>query len=99
MFHAIQNLDRNKDTAKEKSDKGNSAVIVDRPDYLHKMEKLLNKVQKSEKINLKNDGIFSFPVNQEKQLNNVFQNSFVPNSIFEETRRSPRQEQLRLGQI
>ena len=48
----------------QKSDTGNSVVTVDKTDYLDKMENLLNNTCKSEKNNLKNDGILSFAVNQ-----------------------------------
>ena len=56
------------------------------------MENLLNKVHKFEKINLKNDGILGFPANLEKQV-------FVPNSKFEETRRSLRPVESRPGMM
>ena len=34
-------------------------MVVDKTDYLDKMENLLNDTQKFEKINLKNDGILT----------------------------------------
>ena len=43
-----------------KSDKSNSVVVVDKADYLDKMENLLNDRRKFKKINLKNDGILNF---------------------------------------
>ena len=55
-FLALQNLHKNKILVIQKSDKGNSVVVVDKADYLDKMENLLNDTQKFEKINLKNDG-------------------------------------------
>ena len=42
-------------------------MVVDKADYLDKMENLLNDTQKFEKNNLKNDGILNFAINQEKQ--------------------------------
>ena len=41
-FLALQNLRRNKDIVIKKSDKGNPVVIVDKTEYLDKMESLLN---------------------------------------------------------
>ena len=41
-------------------------VIVDKVDYFDKKENLLNDTRKSEKINLKNDGILNFAVNKQK---------------------------------
>ena len=49
-------------------------VIVDKADYLNKMENLLNDTWKFEKINLKNDGISNFAVNQEKRVDNILKN-------------------------
>ena len=66
-FLALQNLRKNKNIVIQKSDKGNSIVVVDKADYLDKMENLLNDTQKFEKNNLKNDGILNFAINQEKQ--------------------------------
>ena len=37
-FIALQNLSKNKDLIMQKSDKGNSTVIVQRQDYLMKMK-------------------------------------------------------------
>ena len=51
----------------EKSDEGNSVVVVDKADYLDKMENLLNDTGIFEKKkNLKNDEILNFAINQEK---------------------------------
>ena len=59
-FLALQNLHKNKNIVIQKSDKGNSVVVVDKADYLDKMDNLLNDTRKFEKINLKNDGILNF---------------------------------------
>ena len=48
------------------------------------MDNLLNNTRKFEKINLKNDGILNFAINQEKHVDNIV----ASNSISEETRRS-----------
>ena len=72
----------------QKSDKGNSVVIVDKADYLDKMENFLNDTRKFEKIILKNGGILNFAANQEKHVDNTFKNLVASNSISEDTRRS-----------
>ena len=41
-FTALQNLSKNKDLIIQKSDKGNSVVIVQRQDYLEKMNEILS---------------------------------------------------------
>ena len=55
-FHALQNLRKNKNIVIRNSEKGNFVVIVDKTNYLEKMENL-NDTCEFEKINLKNDGI------------------------------------------
>ena len=56
-------------------------------DYI-KIENLLNDTRKFEKINLKNDGILNFAINQEKRVENILKKLVASNSISEETRRS-----------
>ena len=85
-FLALQNLCKNKNVVIQKSDKGNSVVAVDKADYLDKMDNLLNDTRKFEKINLKNDGILNFAINQEKHVDNIFKKLVASNSISEETR-------------
>ena len=63
-------------------------MVVDKTDYLDKMDNLLNDTQKFEKINLKNDGILNFAINQEKRVDNILKKLVASNSIPEETRRS-----------
>ena len=52
------------------------------------MYNLLNDTRKFEKINLKNDGILNFAINQEKRIDNILKKLVASNSISEETRRS-----------
>ena len=86
-FLILQDLRENKNIVIQKSDKGNSVMTVDKG-YLDKMENLLNDKRKFEKINLKNDGILNFAVNQEKRVDNIFKKLVAANSISEETRKS-----------
>ena len=74
-FLALKNLRKNKNIVIQKSDKSNSFVVVDKADYLDKMGNLLKRTQKFKKINLKNDGILNFAVNQEKRVDNILKNS------------------------
>ena len=82
---ALQNLRKKKNIVIQKSDKGNSVVVVDKAYYLDKIEKLLNDKRKFEKINLKNDGILNFAISQEKLVDNILKNLVASNSISEET--------------
>ena len=43
-FTALQNLSKNKDLIILESDKGNSVVIVQKQDYLEKMNDILSKL-------------------------------------------------------
>ena len=63
-------------------------MVVDKADYLDKMENLLNDTRKFENINLKNDGILNFVINQEKRVDNILKKLVASNSISEKTRRS-----------
>ena len=58
-------------------------MIVDETDYSYKIENILNDTREFEKINLKNDGILNFAVNQEKRVNNILKKLVVSNSISE----------------
>ena len=57
-FDALKNL-RNKQIVIEKSDKGNSIVVVDRDKYNEKMENILSDQSKSQKIALKDDNFLN----------------------------------------
>ena len=63
----------------QKSDKGNSVMIVDKADYLDKMENLLNHTRKFETIYLKKDEILNFAINQEKHVDNIFKKLLASN--------------------
>ena len=54
-FTALQNLSKNKDLIIQKSDKGNSVVIVQKQDYLEKMNDILSDQKKFSKVRLKDD--------------------------------------------
>ena len=43
----------------QKSDKGNSVVIVDKDTYIKRMENLLSDQRKFEKVTLKNDAFLT----------------------------------------
>ena len=87
-FLALQNLRKNKNIVIQKSDQGNSIVIADKPNYLDKMENLLNDTRKFGNINLKNYEILNFAFNQEKHVDNILKELVASNSTSEETRRS-----------
>ena len=67
-FTALQNLSKNKDLIIQKSDKGNSVVIVQRQDYLRKMNDILSDKKKFSKVSLKDDILLNFVIRQEKHV-------------------------------
>ena len=71
-FIALQNLSKNKDLIIQKSDKGNSVVIVPRQDYLNKMNDILIDQEKFSKLrSLKDNTSWNFAINQEKHVDKV----------------------------
>ena len=70
-FTALQNLSKNKDLIIQKSDKGNSVVIVQRQDYLEKMNEILSDQKKFSKVSWKDDTLLKFAINQGKQFDKV----------------------------
>ena len=84
---ALTNLSKNKDIVIQKSDKGNSVVIVDKDTYIKRMENLLSDQRKFEKVTLKNDAFLNFVVNQEKRIDTIFKKLVDSNSMSKEMRK------------
>ena len=84
---ALANLSKNKDIVIQKSDKGNSVVIVDKDTYIKRMENLLSDQRKFEKVTLKNDAFLNFVVNQEKRIDTIFKKLVDSNSMSKEMRK------------
>ena len=85
---ALASLSKNKDIVIQKSDKGNSVVIVDKETYIKRMENLLSDERKFERVTLKNDTFLNFVVNQEKSIDTIFKNLVDSNSMSKEMRKS-----------
>ena len=66
-FKALQNLSRKTNLVVQKSDRGNSVVILDKDVYIKHMESLNDKA-KFEKVDAKK-GLLNITVNQEKRVN------------------------------
>ena len=90
----MTNLSKNKDIVIEKSDKGNSVIIVDKETYNKRMENLFSDQTKFERVTLKNDALLNFVVNQEKRIDTVFKKLVhsisMPKEIY---------NKLKLGQV
>ena len=72
----------------QKSDKGNSVVIVQRQDYLQKMNDILSDQNKFSKVSLKDDTLLKFATIQEKHVDKVLKKLVESESMTEKTRRS-----------
>ena len=68
----------------QKSDKGNSVVIVQRQDYLEKMNDILSDHKKFSKVSLKDD---TFAINHEKHVDKVLKKFVESKSMTEKTRK------------
>ena len=82
---ALQNFFKNKDLIIQESVKGNSEVIIDRIDYIKKMDTILSNQNRFTIVNLKDDTLLNFDVNQEKQVETRLVES---NSITEKNKKS-----------
>ena len=87
-LEALASLSKNKDIVIQKSDKGNSIVIVDKETYIKRMDNLLSDPRKFERVTLKNDAFLNFVVNQEKRMDTIFKNLVDSNSMSKEMRKS-----------
>ena len=72
----------------QKSDKGNSVVIVKRQDYLKKMNDILSDQKNFSKVRLKDDTLLNFTINQEKHVDKVLKKLVKSMSMTEKTRKS-----------
>ena len=81
----------------KKFDKGNSVVIVQRHDYLKKMNNILSDQKKFSKVNLKDDTLLNFAINQEKHVDKVPKKLVETKSMREKTRKFLKPVGTRLG--
>ena len=81
----------------KKFDRGNSVVIVQRHDYLKKMNDILSDQKKFSKVNLKDDTLLNFAINQEKHVDKVPKKLVETKSMREKTRKFLKPVGTRLG--
>ena len=86
-FDALINLSQNKQIVIQKSDKGNSIVIVDRDKYIGKIEKFLSDQSKFQKTVVKDDNCLNFITTQEKRIDKIYKKLVDSYSLSEETRK------------
>ena len=71
----------------QKSDKANSVVIVDRQDYIKKIDDFLSDQKKFSKVSLKNDSLLNFAINQERHVDKVLKKLVESKSMTDKTRK------------
>ena len=61
---SLKNLSKNPDIVMQKSDKGNSVVILDKKVYLEKMKEMLNKNDQFLKLSIQEEKHYNFLIKQ-----------------------------------
>ena len=90
-FIALQNLSKNKNLIILKSDKSNSVAIVQRQNYLKKMNDILSDQKKFSKVSLNHETLLNFAINQEKHVDQVLKKLVESKRMTEKTRKSFKQ--------
>ena len=70
-YDALKKLASNKDLVIQKSDKGNSVVVIDRADYLARMQEIVSDTSKFEKVRVKEDKDYNFMVKENKNVDKI----------------------------
>ena len=86
-FDALKNLSQNKRIVIQKSNKGNSIVIVDGVKYIEKMGNFLSDQSKFQKTTIKYDNLLNFITSQKKRIDKIYKKLVDSNNMSEETRR------------
>ena len=79
---ALKSLSANKDLIVQKSDKGNSVVLLNRNDYIKRLNEMLSDSSKFKKLNIKPGKEINFLLQQEDRLTNSLKK--VKRSISEQ---------------
>ena len=82
-FTALQNLSKNEDLIIQKSDKSNSVVVVQRQDYLKKVNDFSSDQKKLSTVSVKDDTLFSLAINKKEHVNKVLKKLVESKSVTE----------------
>ena len=86
-YEALKKLSSNKDIVISKSDKGNSVVIVDRSDYIKRMQDMVDDTTKFEKLSVKEGKDYNF-MSKEKATVDKFLADLLKKGSINESERS-----------
>ena len=67
-LESLKNFSKNPNIVIQKSDKGNSVVILNRKVYLEKMKEMLNKNDQFLKLSIQEEKHYNFLINLEKKI-------------------------------
>ena len=79
-------LSSNKDIVIVKSDKGNSVVILNREDYLKRMQDMVDDTSKFEKVSVSEGKDYNFMVSQTKEVDELLAELLAKHSITQAAR-------------
>ena len=82
-YDALKKLSSNEDIIIHKSDKGNSVVIVNREDYLKRMQELVDDTSKFDKVTVKHRKEYNFMVKEKRMVDNFLATLVAKKSIDE----------------
>ena len=85
-YESLKKLSSNKDIVIQKSDKGNSVVIVNREDYLKRMQEMVDDGSKFEKVFVDVGKDYNFMVKETKEVDNLLSELLAKNSISKSQR-------------
>ena len=82
----MKKLSSCKDIVIHKSDKGNSVVIVDRSDYLKRMQEMVDDVSKFEEVKVKPDKDYNFMTKEKSEVDSLLSELVDKQSISQAIR-------------
>ena len=85
-YDALKKLSSCKDIVIHKSDKGNSVVIVDRSDYLKRMQEMVDDVSKFEEVKVKPDKDYNFMTKEKSEVDSLLSELVDKQSISQAIR-------------
>ena len=85
-YQALKKLSSNKEIVIHKSDKGNSVVIVNRTDYLNRLQEMVDDTTKFQKLNVKPGKDYNFMTKEKKEVDNLLSELVEKRSLSEAQR-------------
>ena len=83
-YDSLKKLSSNEEIVIHKSDKGNSVVIVNRVDYINRMQEVVNDTSKFEKIDVAAKKDYNFMTKETKEVNSLLGELLSKHSISQD---------------